>query len=77
MKRQADRERKKAKEWKVRNRVMLSMKDLVFKERLCQAQFTLGVKVCEMGSEMCGLVKQPWFQLMCCAICLPCGCNFR
>jgi len=34
MKRQADRGRKKAKEWKVGDKVMLSMKDLVFKERL-------------------------------------------
>ena len=34
MKRQADRGRKKVKEWKVGNKVMLSTKDLVFKERL-------------------------------------------
>ena len=34
MKRQADRERKKAEAWKVRDRIMLSMKDLVFKEQL-------------------------------------------
>ena len=34
MKRQADKRRKKAKEWKVEDRVMLSIKDLVFKERL-------------------------------------------
>ena len=33
MKRQADRGRKEVEEWKVGNRVMLSMKDLVFKER--------------------------------------------
>jgi len=33
MKRQADRERRKAKEWKVGDKVMLSIKDLVFKER--------------------------------------------
>jgi len=34
MKRQADRGRKETKEWKKRDRVMLSTKDLVFKERL-------------------------------------------
>jgi len=33
MKRQADRERKEAEVWKIGDRVMLSMKDLVFKER--------------------------------------------
>jgi len=30
MKKQADRGRKKAEEWKVRDRVMLSTKDLIF-----------------------------------------------
>ena len=34
MKRQADRERKEAEVWKVEDKVMLSTKDLVFKERL-------------------------------------------
>ena len=33
MKRQADRGRKKVEVWKVGDKVMLSMKDLVFKER--------------------------------------------
>jgi len=33
MKRQADRERKKSEKWKKGDRVLLSMKDLVFKER--------------------------------------------
>jgi len=33
MKRQADRRRQKVKEWKKRDKVMLNMKDLVFKER--------------------------------------------
>ena len=33
IKKQMDRERKKAKVWKVRNKVMLSMKYLVFKEQ--------------------------------------------
>ena len=33
MKRQADRERKETEDWKKGNRVMLSTKDLVFKER--------------------------------------------
>jgi len=32
MKRQADRRRKESEEWKKRDRVMLSTKDLVFKE---------------------------------------------
>jgi len=34
MKRQADRERKEVEEWKVGDKVMMSMKDLMFKERL-------------------------------------------
>jgi len=34
MKRQADKERRKVEEWKKGNKVMLSIKDLVFKERL-------------------------------------------
>ena len=34
MKKQADRGRKEVEVWKVRDRVMLSIKDLVFKERL-------------------------------------------
>ena len=34
MKQQADRSRKETENQKVENRVMLSMKDLVFKERL-------------------------------------------
>jgi len=33
MKQQVDRERKEVEEWKKRDKVMLSMKDLVFKER--------------------------------------------
>ena len=33
MKRQADRERKETKDWKKEDRVLLSTKDLVFKER--------------------------------------------
>ena len=33
MKQQADKRRKKIEDWKVRDKVMLSMKDLVFKER--------------------------------------------
>ena len=33
MKRQADRERKETKDWKKGDRVLLSTKDLVFKER--------------------------------------------
>ena len=36
-----------------------------------------GVEVYRMDSEMSGLVERPWLQLMCCAICLPCGRNFR
>ena len=35
------------------------------------------VEVHRIDSEMSGLVEQPWLQLMCCAICLPRGCNFR
>ena len=36
IKRQVDRERREAKEWKVRDRIMLSTKNLVFKERLAK-----------------------------------------
>ena len=36
-----------------------------------------GVEVCRMYSEMSGLVEQPWLQLICCTVCLLCGCNFR
>ena len=36
-----------------------------------------GVKVCRVDSEMSGLMEQPWLQLMYCAVCLPCGHNFR
>ena len=35
------------------------------------------VEVHRMDSEMSGLVEQPWLQLMCCTVCLPCGRNFR
>ena len=37
----------------------------------------LGVKVCEIGLEMYRLMKWPWLQLICYAICLPYGHNFR
>ena len=36
-----------------------------------------GVEVRRMYSEMSGLVERPWLQLMCCAVCLPRGRNFR
>ena len=36
-----------------------------------------GVEVRRMDSEISGLVERPWLQLMCCAICLPRGHNFR
>ena len=36
-----------------------------------------GVEVHRMNSEISELVEQPWLQLMCCAICLLCGRNFR
>ena len=36
-----------------------------------------GVEVRRIDSEMSRLVKRPWLQLMCCAVCLPCGRNFR
>jgi len=36
-----------------------------------------GVEVRRMDSEMSGLVEQPWLQLMCCAVCLLRGRNFR
>ena len=36
-----------------------------------------GVEVCRMDLEMSRLVKWPWLQLMCCAVCLPHSHNFR
>jgi len=36
IKRQADRERKETKEWKKENKVILSMKDLIFKEQMAK-----------------------------------------
>jgi len=36
-----------------------------------------GVEVRRMDSEMSGLVERPWLQLMCCAVCLLHGHNFR
>ena len=36
-----------------------------------------GVKVHKINSDLCRLVEQSWLQLMCCAICLPHGHNFR
>jgi len=36
IKRQADKGRKESEEWKKRDKVMLSIKDLVFKERLAK-----------------------------------------
>jgi len=35
------------------------------------------VEVCRIDSEISGLVKQPWLQLIYCTIYLPCGRNFR
>ena len=35
------------------------------------------VEVCRMDLEMSRLVERPWLQLMCCAVCLPRGRNFR
>ena len=35
------------------------------------------VEVHGMDSELSKLVEQPWLQLMCYAICLLRGCNFR
>jgi len=53
--------------------VILTLYRLVF---LSGAVHT-GVEVRRMDSEMSGLVKRPWLQLMCCAVCLPRGRNFR
>ena len=36
-----------------------------------------GMEARRMDLEISGLVEQPWLQLMCCAICLLHGCNFR
>ena len=35
------------------------------------------VEVHRIDLKMSRLVEQPWLQLMCCAICLPYGRNFR
>ena len=56
MKRQAERGRKEAKVWKVVNKVMLSTKDLMFKERLAKklvdryvGLYTINVKIIDGG----------------------------
>jgi len=36
-----------------------------------------GMEVHRIDLELSGLVERPWLQLMCCAICLPHGRNFR
>jgi len=45
--------------------------------RLVSSMVHTGVKVYRMDSEMSRLVERPWIQLMCCAVCLLHGCNFR
>ena len=42
-----------------------------------KAWFILGIKVCGMDLEICGLVEQLWLQLICYAICLLHSHNFR
>ena len=59
MKRQADRERKKTEDWKKRDRVLLSTKDLVFKETskeisglICRAIYHRGGDIHQCGQIM-------------------------
>jgi len=59
------------------NRKFLKNIIAFLKVNSCQAQFIPGVKVCNMDSEMCGLVEQPWLQLICYTIYLSHGYNFR
>ena len=50
--------------------------DLIETRRLSGAVHTR-VEVYRINLEMSGLIERPWLQLICCAICLPRGCNFR
>ena len=43
----------------------------------CQTWFTLGIKVCKIGLDICRLMEQPWLQLIFCVACLPHSCNFQ
>ena len=52
-----------------------------YMKRMCPKRMSgmvyTGVEVHRMDSEMSGLVERSWLQLMCCAVCLPHGRNFR
>jgi len=45
--------------------------------RLLSGTVHTGMEVRRIDSEMSRLVERPWLQLMCCAVCLPHGHNFR
>ena len=77
-------EKEKENQYKIR-KINEKWKSLVFKHPITRSKciaIVSGavhtvVEVCRMDSEMSRLVEWPWLQLMCCAICLPHGRNFR
>ena len=54
--------------------LMIGMKILI---RSLSGAVHIRVKVRRMNLETSGLVEWPWLQLICCAVCLPRGHNFR
>ena len=64
------------------NIIFLNQQFITLSMRVDHSSYVLGtvhtrMKVRRIDLEMSGLVEQPWLQLMCCAVCLPYGCNFR
>ena len=58
-----------------RGRVQISRR--IFDKLKVSGAVHTGVEVCKIDLELSRLVERPWLQLMCCAICLPRGRNFR
>ena len=63
------------KEWQIEEGLVLK-KRRVYVLKVLDMVHTR-VEVHRIDLEISKLVEQSWLQLMCCAICLLCGCNFR
>ena len=64
--------------WQIEDKLVLKEgKIYVLKDESLSGTVHTGVEVRRMYSEMSRLVERPWLQLMCCAVCLPRGRNFR
>ena len=63
------------KEWQIEEGLVLK-KGRVYVLKVLDMVHTR-VEVHRIDLEISRLVEQSWLQLMCCAICLLCGCNFR